>query len=253
MIINIDVAFKPHNNLMFRVWARLARFFRTDRSTPIIIINFNRLECLKRQIIWLNQAGHFNIYILDNASTYPPLLEYYKRSKLTVFRLDRNIGHTAFWNTHLPLFFKNRRYVITDPDVVGVEDCPVNFLAYFNGILNRNPHVDKVGFGLKIDDLPACYPNKAKVEAWEAQFWIHEVEPEIFEAPIDTTFALYRENVTGDPALMKALRTGGKYMCRHLPWYTNPLELSAEDLYYQTHANSSSSWTAELKGDANRY
>jgi hypothetical protein len=33
------------------------------------------------------------------------------------------------------------------------------------------------------------------------------------------------------------LRTGSPYIARHLPWYSNPDELSADDQYYREHAD----------------
>lgn len=253
MIIKIKVGFKPHYNLLFRIWAKLTVAVKKKSYTPIIIINFNRLECLKKQIQWLKNAGYEDIYILDNASTYPPLIDFYKHTRLIVFRLNKNIGHTAYWRTHIPLLFKNRRYVITDPDVIGTEDCPKGFIEYFNSLLDKYTQIDKVGFGLKIDDLPEHYPFKEKVINWESRFWADEIELDVYKAPIDTTFALYRANTKGDPAMMEALRTGGKYLCRHLPWYDNPVNSTDEDQYYLTQANSSSSWINESKGLINKY
>lgn len=39
---------------------------------PVIINNFNRLTTLKQLTKALVDRGYTNIYILDNASTYPP-------------------------------------------------------------------------------------------------------------------------------------------------------------------------------------
>ena len=48
---------------------------------PVIINNFNRLEYLKKLIESLEIRGYRNIYIIDNLSTYPPLLQYYNTCK----------------------------------------------------------------------------------------------------------------------------------------------------------------------------
>jgi hypothetical protein len=67
----------------------------------------------------------------------------------------------------------------------------------------------------------------------------------VYIAPIDTTFALYRAGSIGGSEL-KALRTGGRYLARHLSWYLNPGHLPEEELFYMQHAGSSSSWVSEL-------
>ena len=59
------------------------RFFGVKKinykDIPIIINNYNRLEMLTKLIHSLESKGYHNLYIIDNQSTYPPLLEYYTR------------------------------------------------------------------------------------------------------------------------------------------------------------------------------
>jgi Glycosyl transferase family 2. len=214
---------------------------RDYRNAPVIINNFNRLDCLIRQIKWLEDAGMSNIYIVDNASTYPPLLEYYKICPYTVFRLSENVGHTALWDTHLFMWFKDQYYILTDPDIIPVEECPLNAVSYFYEILKRYPDITKVGFGLKIDDLPDHNPRKQEVIDWETKFWENEVEPGLYKSKIDTTFALYRPNVRGQQ-WDTTLRTGGKYVARHLPWYEDPTQPSEEEVYFKKITTAVSSW-----------
>ena len=47
---------------------------RDAKEIPIIINNFNRLTTLRLLTETLTACGYTNIYILDNASTYPPLV-----------------------------------------------------------------------------------------------------------------------------------------------------------------------------------
>lgn len=204
-------------------------------------------------IEWLEKASMRNIYIIDNVSTYPPLWDYYRKSKHVIFKLDKNVGHMALWKTHIFMWFKDVPYVYTDPDILPVEECPLNSVEYFRQVLQKYPEVGKVGFGLKIDDIPDHYQLKDKVVKWEKQFWEKPLGNKLYEGMIDTTFALYRPNSFGDAGMLKAIRTGGKYMARHLPWYIHPKSLSEEDLYYFEHSNTVSSWFAELKGNHSKY
>ena len=193
-----------------------------------------------------------NIYIIDNASTYLPLLKFYKKTRYAVFKLNQNVGHLALWKTHIFKWFENTYYVYTDPDILPIENCPLNSVEYFKRILDKYPKNDKVGFGLKIDDLPDYYSLKNKVIDWESQYWKNEIEKNLYIAKIDTTFALYRPNTKGDWQL-SALRTGGKYIARHLSWYIDYKKLSLEDEFYMKTANNASSWNQELIEKGSRY
>ncbi len=44
---------------------------------PIYFINRNRFKTLKKFIDWLQNSGFKNIKVLDNQSTYAPLIDYY--------------------------------------------------------------------------------------------------------------------------------------------------------------------------------
>ena len=101
------------------------------KKIPIIINNFNRLDLLKKLIHSLEIRGYSNIYIIDNLSTYPPLLDYYKSCSYKVFLLNENIGMTALWKSGIYKQFRNNFFVYTDSDVVPVDECPDDFLLFF--------------------------------------------------------------------------------------------------------------------------
>lgn len=204
------------------------------QDIPIILNNRNRYSSLVNLIRWLENIGFKRIIILDNDSCYEPLLNYYKESKHEVVYLGQNIGYQALWKCPVYKRIRNNYYVYSDPDLAPIAECPQDFLDHFMEILTRYPKYDKVGFGLKIDDLPDCYSQKEKVVALEKQFWTKEIETGVFEAPIDTTFALYRPFHWGGDYL-HALRTGYPYLLRHLPWYINSSNLSEEEEFYIRH------------------
>lgn len=248
MIFRIKVKRKFFNKVLFRLGGIFIKIFtstgRTSNGTPVIINNFNRLDYLKQLLAWLEKAGMQRVFILDNASTYPPLLEFYKICKYPVFLLDENVGHKAFWDTNFALLFKNQHYILTDPDVVPIEGCPLNAVEHFYGLLDKYPDITKVGFGLKIDNLPDYYPRKKEVVEWERQWWTNEIEPSVFKAAIDTTFALYRPNMWG-PHWNSTLRTGSPFLLKHLPWYINDQYLSEEEGFFRRNATKVSSWLDE--------
>ena len=230
-------------------------------SYPVFIPVRDRLSPLLEVIDWLTAHGHDEIWLIDNASTYPQLIDYLQRSPFHVIRLAHNLGHRSPWLSGVVQREAYGRYfVVTDPDVVPDPACPPDALARFRDLLDRYPEVDKVGFGLRIDDLPDHYPLKHEVIDWEWGFWSDEVEHGVYRAGLDTTFALYRP-LDRRHELMRALRTGAPYVARHLPWYLDPSTLSDEDVYYRAHADATMSnwdrdelpwWKARRLGPRNR-
>jgi hypothetical protein len=211
-------------------------------TVPIVINNFNRLSYLKRLIAALSVRGYDNTYVIDNCSTYEPLLQYYRDSGLRVFHLDANVGYLALWTTAIGASFVDAHYVYTDVDIEPASDCPDDFIARFAEVLTRYPDVAKVGFGLKIDDLPATYDLRDQVVEHEGALLTGQVEPGLHRAPIDTTFALYRPGAAGG-AWLPSMRTGAPYLARHLPWYTDSSRPDDEESYYRRTATTSSHWT----------
>jgi glycosyltransferase involved in cell wall biosynthesis len=204
------------------------------KKIPIIINNFNRLSYMKRLIESLEKRGYTNIFIIDNLSTYPPLLEYYKTCRYTVFRLESNIGMNALWGSGLIKKFRKDYFVYTDSDMVPVEECPDDFMLFFLKVLRKNKFAQKVGFSLKIDDLPDSYALKDTVIEAEKQYYQYQHGDILYWAPIATTFALYRpraRRIHGD-YYIEMYRTGWPYMARHLPWYMDSSNPDEENRYY---------------------
>jgi len=212
----------------------------------VFINTRDRVAPLRKLVAWLERASTQRIVIVDNASTYPPLIDYLERSPHAVVRLKENLGQAAPWKSNVIHEFAGpgARYAETDPDVLPDDDCPLDAVEHFSELLDRYPEVDKVGFGLRIDDLPSHYRHAEAVRRWEGRFWTDAVEPGVFRAPIDTTFALYRPDRL--PAMEPALRTGAPYVARHLPWYSNSARPSREQRYYLRHAvGGINSWDDE--------
>lgn len=212
------------------------------REVPVIINNRNRVTTLRLLIESLERRGCERIYVIDNASTYPPLLEYYRTLSHKLCALDQNVGYLALWETELYREFGGAHFIYTDSDVVPDESCPDDFVERFFECLDRFPDAEKVGFGLRIDDIPDTNPAKPEILARETIFWDRPVAPNLYEADIDTTFALYRPFARGG-YWAKAYRTGEPYLARHLPWYIDATNLSEEEAYYRAHSSKDSFWS----------
>jgi len=259
MIIQYKLPFSNYRKVA-RTYSKMVQFFETPfakrktlkhlngneidyRDIPVIIINFNRFNYLLQLLNWLENAGMQNIFIIDNASSNAPLLDYYSRTKHHVIRLNVNIGYKAFWDTSIHLWFSGLPYILTDPDVLPVEECPLDAVRFFQEVLNNYDNINKVGFGLRIDDIPDFYQEKLAVLEWEKKFWEKPISENLYKADIDTTFALYRANSVKQQ-WGKTLRTGGKYQIRHLPWYVHSDFLTEEELFYRE-MTIGSSWYAK--------
>lgn len=223
------------------LWANKKLSGNDFKKIPIIINNRNRHTYLMQLINWLEKHGYSNIYIIDNNSTYEPLLNYYKSTNCKVFYLSENVGHLSLWKTGIVKHFEKSYYVYSDPDVVPVNDCPGDILEHFYNILERIPNIEKVGFGLKIDDLPNHYADKEKVIEWEQKFWDKKIDSDLYDAAVDTTFALYKPFTNGANYVQNAVRTGGKYQLHHLPWYEDSNNMTAESLFYKNNIKQGAS------------
>lgn len=227
---------------------------KNPTSIPIIIISFNQLLYLKQLIEFLLKNNFSNIVIIDNYSTYQPLLSYFdtlsENKNITIHRLNENIGHLVFWKKK-ELFEKYSVgfYVVTDADIVPMEEVPSDFLTVFLKLLNHSKEITKVGFSLFLGDIPNSNPNKENIINWENQFWQEKMDNHYLSS-IDTTFAIYRPNFKREEecTFLKGIRTGDPYIARHGGWYLDPKNLTDEQKFYIKTANYSSSWLADEDG-----
>lgn len=221
------------------------------RDIPIIINNRNRVSSLALLISALETRGYQNIYIIDNDSTYPPLLEYYKSCPYKIFYLGYNAGYASLWHSGLIKQFHHDYFAYTDSDITPATECPADFLQFFLDRLRSERNLYKIGLSLRIDDLPDCFELKAQVIAWERQFYNKPVDPFFFEAVVDTTFALYKPGmVHGANSYLRTYRSARPYELLHLPWYVDSKHLDAEEAYYRAHAETLTHWTSIQAGRA---
>ncbi len=221
-------------------------------DVPIFINSRDRVTDLRDLVAWLDRSGHRRIIIVDNDSTYPPLLEYLAASPHQVERLSENLGPRAPWSSGLVASIAGSEpYVVTDPDVVPDDTCPADAVGYFLELLERYPRHCKVGFGLHIDDIPDHYADAESVRKWEAKFWQRPLRRNVFQANIDTTFAAYR--VPEFSGYGPAIRTGHPYMARHRPWYVDSSDISEEQAYYEARAEHGiNTWSGTSRANVAR-
>jgi glycosyltransferase involved in cell wall biosynthesis/cytochrome c-type biogenesis protein CcmH/NrfG len=209
-------------------------------NIPAFIINKNRLSSLRNLVEWLRRFD-LEVVIIDNASTYEPLLKWYQRTSVEVMRMHVDHGHTVGWSKGIFASRATDRFIVTDADL-DLSDVPEDWLDVLSHGLDASG-LPKCGFSLEIDDLPDCFPFKSQVCQWEAKYWAENAPVAgFFGAAIDTTFALYRPDARLTQPSPGAWRTDRPYIARHLPWYVDPSHLDDEELYFIAHASAVSSY-----------
>jgi hypothetical protein len=207
---------------------------------PILIINRDRLTWprqLARQCAALPGAA---VTIIDNASTFGPLLDWYAENEFPQIRLSENRGPQCWRGMTKQLPSETDYFVITDGDL-SIEGVPTDVLDVLRDSLDRDPKLLKSGLALRLDDLPDI-PEADLARTREAEYWEDGFQDNAgrqwYRAAIATTFVMFRRRPPY-AYYVPALRLAGEYQARHLPWYLDDEALSEEERYYLEHAVAS--------------
>ena len=203
---------------------------------PIVLINRNLLTTTKKLIEDLWNLGETNLHIIDNGSTYPPLLEWYNNQTKAHIHFHENLGERAIWNSGLINKLNSEWIVISDSDIELNPNTPKSFLDDMLEIAIKYNY-NKIGLSLSLD-FPQENPYQIHSYNWEQQFWKKELEPNVFQADVDTTFNLFRKGAF----TYESLRIAGNYTAKHTPWYKDITNLSEEDKYYLAHSSDTSTF-----------
>jgi glycosyltransferase involved in cell wall biosynthesis len=187
-----------------------------------------------------------DIIIIDNGSTYPPLLEWYNECECTIIYIQ-NIGHRAAWDLGITRELNADFYVVTDSDL-DLSNTPDDTLLYLQDKL-IDSGLPKLGLML---DLEAVKPGMLYYDYLQ---WYEagrrRTSPVIngimTKLAVDTTFAMYRNEQRN--YFVGGGSTMHPYQAVHVPWlYTQEtLANDQEYQYYLSHANASASITSFLK------
>jgi len=223
--------------------------------TKVFIIMYNRLSWPKQMSEFLSDTG-CEVILIDNNSTYKPLLDWYDTScPYKVHRLNENLGHKVFWKSGLHKEYSDQFYVVTDHDL-DISNIPHDYINLLHEGFKNNPTVIKSALSLEIDDLPDNIYAK-KVYDWEIKWWRNMQDPMgFYRSDADTTFALYDRNreyleFPDTDRFFSSVRSPRPYVARHLPWYLTKEDINTneEERYYQL--NTTTYWSTIFKEDFN--
>lgn len=208
------------------------------------IVNRNLLTSLKNTVDFLLKEPRIEVVIYDQQSTYPPLLQYYQYNHLTVVYAKENAGPKSIWGEEFKPHFNKEHFILADSDCL-YDGIPSDWLDRMLHVLN-NSSVFKVGFSIETNDLPDV-PLTKQVIDWEKKHWALKNDLG-WEAPIDTTFALYRPD---SGFSYDAIRLDRPYCMKHSPWYVTKDNVTEEWLHYLEHASPVSSWGSRIRKSLN--
>lgn len=215
---------------------------------PIVIISWNQLTFLKS---FLQQIKKFNhpIIILDNNSTYQPLLDFYDQMKdpnIKIHRLDKNYGHLVYKTlSHLLPDI----YILSDPDLILNENMPNDAIEQLLKISNKYKS-PCVGVALDISEyhkfIKGDYGKLVyKNESMHYNDRLHDDQYILYRSDTDTTFCLINKNypVRGIQEKFGKIRVGGVFTAKHPSWYENYLKenIPQDELKVWVQNNKSSS------------
>tara|TARA_R110002153_G_scaffold246678_1_gene402556 strand:- start:2400 stop:3056 length:657 start_codon:yes stop_codon:yes gene_type:complete len=204
----------------------------------VFLINRNLLTTTKNTLDFLRKEKRVKVYILDQQSTYVPLLDYYKTIKEQIF-YNKNEGPYSAWDVKYRNLRRNN-FIVADSDCL-YDKVPSNWLDIMINTLEES-NVSKVGFSLEIENLPDSQIGK-DAYIHESKYWMNKNKYG-WDAHVDTTFAMYKPYC---PFTYDAIRLDKPYCIEHSPWYITEDNISEEWIYYLKNASSISTWGFKLK------
>ena len=199
---------------------------------PVLVPCFNSPTYARNMLGQLRALGFGRVVLLDNASTSPDMRDWLNslNGEATVIWLPGNYGPHHVIHDPGSLAWLPRYFCITDPDLQFNPALPDGFLGHL-ATLTKRYSKGEAGFALDIsdhhamrDDLFDVGGRKSNIWEWERQFWEQPLEPlescdSVYDAQIDTTFALYDKDFFDPANSLRAVRVAGRFTARHLPWY----------------------------------
>lgn len=229
----------------------MARVMKNE--IPLIIPNFNQLTYLVNLINWWNYYTNYaRVIIIDNASTYKPLLKFYDYAKeiwknVNIVRCkENNCGNNLTFLIKQDIRWKYEYYCISNPDIMPCPDTPENFIDILRHCISEYKF-HHAGFGLRLSDLPDWIDNKKLIIYRQAHFYDKKNKIIInyegsfykgFRAPIDLTFAMYCTSNGGWAFPMKRVNWSNAiriFQAYHLGWYIHPdTQIKEHEYYFKT-------------------
>ncbi len=202
---------------------------------PVYINNWNVLKWVQNMTAYLEKVSDIAIIIVDNKSTYQPLLDWYYRCGYEVIRLPVN-GGTHVGYDSVPKGNEHRKrynsdyFIFTDADL-DLSNCPTDLVEVLKSGIEEF-RCPKAGLSIEINDVPEDTLCKNAAE-WDKGYWEKRLNKQFFEAPTDTTFAIYPCDAVKYE--YRGVRSDRPYTVKHMPWYfTKHSNFTDEEIFLFT-------------------
>jgi len=238
------------NDIVYNIRPEYKNFVKNEVETvPIFIISYNNYTHVKNMVEQL-QKYTTNINIIDNCSTYPPLISYLKyiENKVRVIYKDQNYGHRVVYRPEIQELM-GEKYIITDPDLQLNPNMPSNFIEILDKLTEKYK-VCRIGLALDIssDDIDLKimkklinYGESTNIYSVELAYWqrpIPDDKYELYLAPTDTTFSFINKKY--NYVEYDGFRIAGAFTCKHKPYHIGwKGELLTNELSYYGNNNTS--------------
>lgn len=242
-----------------RLLPQVKRALDNTDGIPTIIISYNNGTYVRNITAQLNSYNITPIIIDNNSSSAPTheILSSLEKSGLAyIARSNRNFGHMVGFLK--PIYdILPELFCYTDPDISLNQNLPDDFIKNLADLTTQY-QVFKAGFALSLQNngplknlnfyschhRPIYYEAKLSIQDFESRYWTLRLahdDLEIYAAPIDTTFALYRKsNYIGN--FYSGVRVAGDYCSVHLPWFKDADTLSETERSTYKKTSVSSNW-----------
>lgn len=231
-------------------------------AIPVFVNSFEQLTYLRDTIDWFHRHGFANVTILEQGSTYAPLMAWLdspeRKARARLHRLASNVGPRAALDT-MPDVRDRMIHIFSDPDLALPEPPHPAFLTRLleHG---RRHHAHKTGLALDISEPEAFVEQHLfrkdgpTVAEWEARFWRKPLGGGVYRANVDTTFHV--ANPSAPPTLknrwrnlfrkthrLQCIRVAGDgFTARHRPWYREDGQTDEERQNYVARSGAWNSW-----------
>ncbi len=213
---------------------------------PIIINNRNLLTWPSEMLEMCRTFENVgDLIIVDNGSTYEPLLEWYKSHPCEIIFTENN-GQSSPWIIGLPIERGYDHYVVTDPDL-DLSETPKDCLIVLKEKLLKYSKFSKIGLSLSNWKVDSDSPYHYFLQSWAETNWDESTIEDglLTKQPIDTTFGLY-DLKKDSKGLSCSLNF--PYSAKHIPWeitnneLKNLKEQNPEYYHYLVNATRASSY-----------
>lgn len=220
---------------------------------PIVIPVFNNLTYLANTLTYFQARGFEEYLLLNNGSQHAPLEAYLSSlpDGVTILDLPHNPG-PRIYHTDPEIYDRlPDKFILTDPDLGFDPALDRETILHLFELCKRHRRY-KVGCALNIEisepnclDVPVRLAGRLttirKLEQGYYQRCIgtSRYGDAIFDAPIDTTFAVHMKRYFAGSLLAANYRVAGRYTAHHYGWYdVPPIPAEEYEFYMQQAAGS---------------